>query len=41
VLEDSEAGGARVRLVFTTEARGAVRTDPEAAADLSEVAHGA
>jgi two-component system nitrogen regulation sensor histidine kinase NtrY len=41
LLEDSDAGGARVRLVFTTEARGAVRADPEAAADLSEVAHGA
>ncbi len=37
LLEDAEASGARVRLVFTTEARGAVRADPGAAADLSEV----
>jgi two-component system, NtrC family, nitrogen regulation sensor histidine kinase NtrY len=41
VLEDAEPSGARVRLVFTIELRGAARTDPEAAAaDLSEVAHG-
>jgi two-component system nitrogen regulation sensor histidine kinase NtrY len=41
VLEDAEPKGARVRLVFVTEVRAAMRTDPDAAADLSEVAHGA
>ena len=39
LLEDAEPSGARVRLVFVTEARGAVRT--EMGADLSEAAHGA
>ncbi len=40
LLEDAETGGARVRLVFTTESHGAVRAAP-AAADVSTVAHGA
>ncbi len=41
LLEDAEGGGARVTLVFMTEARGAVRAVPLAAADVSTVAHGA
>ena len=41
LLEDAESGGARVRLVFVTEYRGAVRGAPPAAADVSTVAHGA
>ena len=41
VLEDAEPFGARVRLVFVTETRGAVRSDLETGADLSEVTHGA
>jgi len=41
VLEDAEPFGARVRLVFAAETRGAVRPDAAAGADLSEVAHGA
>jgi two-component system nitrogen regulation sensor histidine kinase NtrY len=41
LLEDAEASGARVRLVFATETRAAVRTDSETGVDLSEVAHGA
>jgi two-component system nitrogen regulation sensor histidine kinase NtrY len=41
LLEDAEPFGARVRLVFVTEARGAVRPDVAMGSDLSEVAHGA
>jgi len=41
LLEDAEPSGARVRLVFVTEARGAVRAGLAMGADLSEVAHGA
>ncbi len=41
LLEDAEPSGARVRLVFVTEARGAVRADLAMGADLNEVAHGA
>jgi two-component system nitrogen regulation sensor histidine kinase NtrY len=41
LLEDAEPSGARVRLVFVTETRGAVRAASETDADLSEVAHGA
>jgi two-component system nitrogen regulation sensor histidine kinase NtrY len=41
LLEDAESSGARVRLAFTMESRGTVRAEPSAAADLSEVAHGA
>jgi two-component system nitrogen regulation sensor histidine kinase NtrY len=42
LLEDAEPAGALVKLVFITEARGAVRNDqPEAGVDLSAVAHGA
>ena len=41
LLEDAEAGGARVRLVFMTESRGAPRAAPPAEADASTVAHGA
>ena len=42
VLEDGEAGGARVKLIFMTEARGAVRAAPPTeAADVSTVVHGA
>jgi two-component system nitrogen regulation sensor histidine kinase NtrY len=41
LLEDAEPTGARVRLVFVTETRGAGRADPETTAGLSEVAHGA
>jgi two-component system, NtrC family, nitrogen regulation sensor histidine kinase NtrY len=41
LLEDAEPSGARVRLVFATETRGAVRVGSETGADLSEVAHGA
>jgi two-component system nitrogen regulation sensor histidine kinase NtrY len=40
-LEDAEAGGARVRLVFMTEFRSAARAAPPARADQSTVAHGA
>jgi two-component system, NtrC family, nitrogen regulation sensor histidine kinase NtrY len=40
LLDDAEAGGARVRLVFLTEAHGAVRV-ARPAADVSTVAHGA
>ncbi|HEV2186054.1 MAG TPA: PAS domain-containing sensor histidine kinase [Stellaceae bacterium] len=41
LLEDAEPSGARVRLVFVTEARSAARADVEMGADLSEAAHGA
>jgi two-component system nitrogen regulation sensor histidine kinase NtrY len=41
LLEDAEAGGARVRLVFMSEARGAVRATPPVEADTNTVAHGA
>jgi two-component system, NtrC family, nitrogen regulation sensor histidine kinase NtrY len=41
LLDDTETGGARVRLVFLTEAHGAVRVAPPAAADVTTVAHGA
>jgi two-component system nitrogen regulation sensor histidine kinase NtrY len=41
LLEDAEPAGARVRLVFTNDMRGIVRADTGAAADLSEVTHGA
>jgi two-component system nitrogen regulation sensor histidine kinase NtrY len=42
LLEDGENGGARVKLVFVTESRGAVRAAPPAeAADMSTVVHGA
>src|SRR5215472_2287378 len=41
LLEDAEAGGARVRLVFMTEASGALRAAPPSAADVRAVAHGA
>jgi two-component system nitrogen regulation sensor histidine kinase NtrY len=41
LLEDAEAGGARVKLVFWTESRGVVRAAPPAEADVSTVAHGA
>jgi two-component system nitrogen regulation sensor histidine kinase NtrY len=41
LLEDAEPSGARVRLAFAMETRGAVRAEPENSADLSEVAHGA
>jgi len=41
LLDDAEAGGARVRLVFVTESRGAVRAAPSVEADASTVAHGA
>jgi two-component system nitrogen regulation sensor histidine kinase NtrY len=42
LLEDAEPAGARVKLVFLAEARGAVRGDqPEAAVDRSVVTHGA
>jgi len=40
LLDDAEAGGARVRLVFLTEVHGAVRV-ARPAADVSTVAHGA
>ncbi len=41
LLDDAEAGGARVRLMFTTEAHTAVIAAPPAEADLNTVAHGA
>jgi len=41
LLEDAEGGGARVKLVFMTETRGAIRAAPPAEADASTVAHGA
>ena len=42
VLEDREAGGARVKLVFAGEGRAAARpVGPDTAAELSPVAHGA
>jgi two-component system nitrogen regulation sensor histidine kinase NtrY len=41
LLEDAEAGGARVRLVFLTELRGVVRAVPPAEAEASAVTHGA
>jgi two-component system nitrogen regulation sensor histidine kinase NtrY len=42
LLEDGEASGARVKLVFVTESRGTVRAAPPAdAADMSTVVHGA
>jgi two-component system nitrogen regulation sensor histidine kinase NtrY len=41
LLEDGEAGGARVKLVFITESRGAIRAAPPAEADVSIVVHGA
>jgi two-component system nitrogen regulation sensor histidine kinase NtrY len=42
LLEDADTGGARVKLVFATESRGAVRALPPAeAADVSAVVHGA
>jgi len=40
LLDDSEAGGARVRLVFMAETAGAIRTTPMTA-DMNTVAHGA
>ena len=41
LMEDAEGGGARVRLVFMTEVRGAVHAAPPAAEDVNTVAHGA
>jgi two-component system, NtrC family, nitrogen regulation sensor histidine kinase NtrY len=41
LLDDAEAGGARVRLVFLTEAHGSGRVARPAAADVNTVAHGA
>src|SRR5579863_8137723 len=41
LLDDREAGGARVRLAFLTEARSSVRAASTPAADVSTVAHGA
>jgi two-component system, NtrC family, nitrogen regulation sensor histidine kinase NtrY len=41
LLEDGEAGGARVQLVFITESRGAIRAAPPAEADVGIVVHGA
>ena len=41
LLEDGEAGGARVKLVFIIESRGAIRAAPPAEADVSIVVHGA
>jgi two-component system, NtrC family, nitrogen regulation sensor histidine kinase NtrY len=41
LLDDAEAGGARVRLVFLTEASGAVRVVPPEMADVNTVTHGA
>ncbi|HVH79471.1 MAG TPA: ATP-binding protein, partial [Stellaceae bacterium] len=42
LLDDAEGGGARVRLVFTGEARSALRTAPlPAETDVTTVAHGA
>ena len=42
LLEDAEPIGARVKLVFIAESRGAVRPGAsEAGLDLSAVAHGA
>jgi two-component system nitrogen regulation sensor histidine kinase NtrY len=41
LLEDGEAGGARVKLVFITESRGAIRAAPPAEADVGIVVHGA
>jgi two-component system nitrogen regulation sensor histidine kinase NtrY len=42
VLEDRESGGARAKLIFAGEGRTAARpVDPDAAAELSSVAHGA
>jgi two-component system nitrogen regulation sensor histidine kinase NtrY len=41
LLDDAEGGGARVRLVFMTEAGSVQRTVPLTAADLNTVAHGA
>jgi two-component system nitrogen regulation sensor histidine kinase NtrY len=40
LLEDAEAGGARVKLVFITETRGAVRAAPPAEVDVSTFADG-
>jgi len=41
LLEDAETGGARVRLVFLSESRGAVRAPLPVEADANTVAHGA
>jgi two-component system nitrogen regulation sensor histidine kinase NtrY len=41
LLDDAEAGGARVRLVFATEPRGAVLAASPAEAEVSTAAHGA
>jgi len=41
LLEDAEEGGARVRLIFMTEARGTVHAVPPSAEDVNTVAHGA
>ena len=41
LLDDAEAGGARVRLVFLTEVHGAARVARPAPADVNTVAHGA
>jgi two-component system nitrogen regulation sensor histidine kinase NtrY len=45
LLEDTEGGGARVTLVFSTELRGAVRAAPGGSqpvgSDVNTVAHGA
>ena len=41
LLEDAEAGGARVKLVFLTEFRGVVRAAPPVEAEANTVAHGA
>jgi two-component system nitrogen regulation sensor histidine kinase NtrY len=42
VLEDRESGGARAKLVFAGEGRAAARPiEPDTAAELSSVAHGA
>ena len=41
LLEDAEAGGARVKLIFFTDLRGVVRAAPPVEAEASTVAHGA
>jgi hypothetical protein len=42
MLEDRDGGGARVWLLFPSDARAIVRTDsPETAPELSSVTHGA
>ena len=42
ILEDRESGGARAKLIFAGEGRAAARpVEPDTAAELSSVAHGA